>query len=173
MINIMQGVPFRILVTLRIEKAIIMRTRENQEWRLDLRTVVDKHGRHDASRLPHPVDVMPRGEILVPVPRRISAEALFGIQTALMQIHIIPQQLADRVQQAWEQRETPERLGIHMRFKNQLWWLSDLPSHVSLRGPGDSGVLASPAAELPPHRCPINMGKIGSPVHQTEQSGCH
>jgi hypothetical protein len=31
-----------------------------------------------------------------------------------MEIHIVTQKLADRVQQAWKQREIPERFGIDM-----------------------------------------------------------
>ena len=44
---------------------------------------------------------------------------MLGVQTALMEIHGIAQQLANRVQQAWELGETPERFRIHVQSKGQ------------------------------------------------------
>ena len=56
----------------------------------------------------------------MPVPRPALAETRFGIQTALMKVDIIPQQLADGLYQSREGRKTPEWIRIDMRPERQL-----------------------------------------------------
>ena len=55
----------------------------------------------------------------MPVPGGAAAEALFGVEAALMEIDVIAQQLADGVQQTREQGQAAEGFGVGMGAEGQ------------------------------------------------------
>ena len=55
----------------------------------------------------------------MPVPGGAAAKALFGVQTALMEIDVVAQELANRVQEAGEEGQAAEGFGVGMGAKGK------------------------------------------------------
>ena len=114
--DVLKGVlpPDGVLVRFRLEQAVAVGTRNNEKRGLGHRTVIDEDGCHDALRLGHAVDRVPRRIVLMPVPCHSVAEPLLGIQATLMEIHLVSQQLSHGVDQSRQKTQAPEWLGIGM-----------------------------------------------------------
>ena len=76
----------------------------------------------------------------MPVPRVASAEALLRIDPALMEIHLVSQQLSHGVDQSRQKTQAPEWLGIGMGAEGEtdadlVLSLPDPECHDPVEGP--------------------------------------
>ena len=120
LIDVVEGISLGIPVQLdRVQKPVPMGARHHQQGRVDRGAIVDEHGHHQAAGFGHAVHHVPGAVILVPLPGGPSRHSRLGVDAALMQVDLFLQQLPRRTQQARQQRQPAEGLGVEVGAEDQ------------------------------------------------------
>ena len=120
-IDMMQGIAatLGIFMQRRFEQAVLVRSGNYKQRRIDRTAGVDEDGNHNTVWFGHSIDGVPGRVVLVPVPRSFVSQPLLGIDATLVEVDFVFQELLDWLKQERTVGEFAERLTVMMGAKHQ------------------------------------------------------